>query len=137
MFDSSAVSGRMERPWAGWLALCLLWLGILPARAYPPAPHHVVYGLVRDQYGTPLDVSGSQVILATASGRQLTTKVLYTDPGVNYRMEVPMDAGLTSDLYKATAMQPTMPFQIKVIINKGKRHAERLRRCIRVIMQKL
>ena len=27
-----------------------------------------------------------------------------------------MDAGLTVDLYKATAMRPTMPFQIKVVI---------------------
>jgi hypothetical protein len=86
--------------------------------AFPPAPHHLFYGMVRDEYGTPIDAPGAQVILVSASGQQVKTLINPgVQPGVNYKLEVPMDAGLTSDLYKPTAMQPTMPFQILVVIN--------------------
>jgi len=114
----SAVSVGFPRISIRWfLALLFLCLA-LPGRAYPPAPHHLLYGLVRDEYGSPIQAAGAEVILVTAGGRELKTRITLTEPGVNYRLEVPMDAGLTSDLYKATAMQPTMPFQMKVVINK-------------------
>jgi hypothetical protein len=84
--------------------------------AFPPAPHHLFYGMVRDQYGTPIETPGALVVLVSANGKQVSTLVNPgVQPGVNYKLEVPMDAGLTSDLYKATAMKPTMPFQIFVI----------------------
>jgi hypothetical protein len=37
---------------------------------------------------------------------------------VNYQLEVPMDSGITSDLYKPTALCPTVPFRIKVKIGQ-------------------
>ena len=94
--------------------LCLLH----SAQAFPPAPHHLFYGMVRDEYGTPIDTPGAQIILVSANGKQVKTLINPgIQPGVNYKLEVPMDAGLTSDVYKPTAMQPTMPFQILVVIN--------------------
>lgn len=99
-------------------ALFVLLFLALRAFAFPPAPHHLFYGMVRDEYGTPIDTPGAQIILVSASGVQLKTLVNPgVQPGVNYKLEIPMDAGLTSDLYKPTALQPTLPFQIVVVIN--------------------
>lgn len=97
----------------GFLALFLA----LPfsTRAFPPLPSHTVYGLVRDEFGNPLTAAGSELILETLAGATLTTPVVAgLDAGINYRIEVPVDAGLSADLYKPTAMHPTAPFRLKV-----------------------
>ena len=117
---SPVVSSRWSVRKLGWIPASVSAL-LLATRlvAYPPAPHHVFYGLVRDEYGTPLTVSGAEVILTTPGGRELKAAVFQGgEAGVNYRLEVPMDAGLTDDVYQPTAMQPTVPFQMKVVVNK-------------------
>src|SRR5258708_3060808 len=87
------------------------------APAFPPAPHHLIYGTVRDQYGTPLMTSQAQIILETPTGVQLTTTVV---PGIgfdmNFQPEVPMDAGLTADPYEPEALLAGAPFKIYVVI---------------------
>ena len=106
-------------PVGRWTCASFLLL-FLAARghAIPPAPHHLFYGMVRDEYGTPLEAPGTQVILVSGSGQQVKTLLNPgVQPGVNYKLEVPMDAGLGSELYKPTAMQPTMPFRMLVVIN--------------------
>ncbi len=86
-------------------------------QAYPPAPHHLFYGMVRDEFGSPISTPGAEVILETSAGVQIKTQVISgLEPGVNYRLAVPMDAGIASDLYKPTALRPTVPFRIKVKI---------------------
>jgi hypothetical protein len=85
--------------------------------AYPPAPNHTIYGTVRDALGNPLVVTNAQVILETLTGIRLNTMVvpkLMLD--ANYRLHVPMDAGLTADAYKPTALRPTVAFRLKVTI---------------------
>lgn len=85
--------------------------------AYPPAPHHTIYGMVRDQWGTPLNIIGSEVFLETEGSDALrTTMTPGVLPGVNYQLEVPMDSGTSPDLYTPTAMQPLLPFRLKVRI---------------------
>ena len=118
MFSSSVSFINSNRDLMRWSASILFMLCALSGWAYPPAPHHLLYGLVRDEYGSPMNVVGAEVILVTPSGRELKAKIADAEPGVNYRLEVPMDAGLTYDVYKPTALQPTMPFQLKVVINK-------------------
>ena len=87
------------------------------ASAYPPAPFHLFYGMLRDEYGTPINITGAEVILETSSGVKVRTTV---NPGIetaaNYRLEVPMDAGLMSAPYQPTALRPFVPFRIKVRI---------------------
>ena len=39
-------------------------------------------------------------------------------PGVNYALKVPMDSGTLQQLYHPTALQPTMPFTIRVQIGE-------------------
>src|SRR3954464_7355414 len=85
--------------------------------AFPPAPHHLIYGLVRDEFGNPISDPTAEVILETASGVQIKSKVVPgLDLGVNYQLAVPIDAGLTSDAYKPTALKPLVGFRIKVKI---------------------
>lgn len=99
--------------------LVVLLAGLIPgaAVAFPPLPHHTVYGLVRDEFGNPLTASGAELILDTLSGTSLSTSVVAgLEAGVNYRINVPVDAGLTDDLYRPTALRPTAPFRIRVKI---------------------
>lgn len=102
-----------------YLKFVLLALALIApaARAFPPAPYHLIYGMVRDEYGNPIVSTNAQVILETTTGVQITTSVdLNLDPGTNYRMPVSMDAGITAETYKATALKATAPFKIKVKI---------------------
>lgn len=99
------------------------WIGAglfaftIAAQAFPPAPDHVVFGMVRTELGDPVDVTNATIALETMSGTRISTTLVPTlAPGVNYRLYVPMDAGLTSDAYIPTALRPTVPFRIKVVI---------------------
>lgn len=112
---AAAFPGRLAR---GWLALaaCLL---ALPCTAFPPAPHHLFIGAVRDEWGNPLRVDNAEVILEADSGFKASTFVTPDlEPGVNYRLAVAMDAGITSDLYKPSALRPAVPFKLKVRIGQ-------------------
>ena len=93
-----------------------LAIAVTPAHAFPPAPHHEVYGIVRDEHGNPL-TGGATVTFSGTEGDILTGLI---DPslaaGVNYSMKVPMDAGTRAQLYLSTALQPAMPFTARVRI---------------------
>ena len=111
----SALQGRMRRIPTLVLLLFLVW----PASAYPPAPHHTLYGALRNQWGDPIITSPGNVILETPTGVQLRASIgSDMEPGVNYRLEVPMDSGTASDLYKPTALKPFFQFKLKVQIGQ-------------------
>lgn len=87
------------------------------ALAFPPAPHQIVFGLVRDELGNPVTATGATVLLE-ANGTILAkgTIAASQEPGVNYRLVIPIDSGATADLYKPSALVPTVPFRIRVKI---------------------
>ena len=88
-------------------------------RAFPPAPHHTIYGQVRDELGNPITAAEAEVIFLTESGQAIVTPLSTTlPPGRNYRLRIPIDAGLTTELYTPTAMRPTMPFTMHVRIGR-------------------
>ncbi|MDB4341671.1 hypothetical protein OAA59_00490 [bacterium] len=89
---------------------------ILPGlvEAFPPAPHHTFFGMVRDELGRPLEGEKVEVLFETSTGRLVRTGVGLGLPGINYRMRVPMDAGTTADLYNPVAMRHAMPYRIRV-----------------------
>jgi hypothetical protein len=94
---------------------CLLVVS--PASAFPPAPHHTLFGMVRNQYGEPLNITLSEVFLETGSGSQLRCQIVDgLGEGFNYRLEVPMDSGAVPGLYKPTALLPATSFRLKVQI---------------------
>ncbi|MFT4588096.1 MAG: hypothetical protein ACI9VS_001516 [Candidatus Binatia bacterium] len=100
-----------------WVGLLAILLAAQSTHAFPPAPHHLFIGTVRDELGNPLSGSDVEIIFETASGRTLRTRAIgRLADGSNYRLAVPMDAGLTAEAYKPTAMRPTLPFTISVKI---------------------
>lgn len=85
--------------------------------AFPPALPHTIYGMARDEYGNPLRTNAT-IILTTAAGVSVSVQVNpELEPGVNYRLVVPLDAGVKSDAYRDIALQATVPFRIRVSIN--------------------
>lgn len=102
-----------------WLVVAALtFVLVLPAAANPPALPHTFYGMARDEFGSPLGTN-AVIILESASGVQIQARIIPgLDPGVNYRLSVPLDASLSSEVYKPTALQPTLPFRIRVKVGK-------------------
>ena len=99
-----------------WLSVLLVIGAPQVAHAFPPAPHHVIFGMVRDDFGTPMTSSQVQVILETPTGTQLATKlVAFSGPGVNYQLEVPMDSGIAPDPYEPAALQIAARFKMVVV----------------------
>ncbi len=91
------------------------------ALAYPPAPHHMLYGIVRNEVGDPINLSSGDVYLEMPSGTQLRSSVVSgLEPGVNYKLEVPMDSGTAADInaYMPTALKPFWQFKLKVQIGQ-------------------
>ncbi|MBM3880282.1 MAG: hypothetical protein FJ387_11290 [Verrucomicrobia bacterium] len=103
-----------------WRCALAIGLGLWTAGtalAFPPAPHHILYGVVRDELGQPLWTANATVVLETATGVQVKTPVVPNlGPNRNYRLRVPMDAGLTADNYRPTALRPLVAFRMKVVI---------------------
>lgn len=115
----SAASPWLCSSQCGALVLVILATLVFPqtTNAFPPAPHHLIYGTVRDEYGTPLMTDQALLLLQTPSGVQLMTTVV---PGLgfdmNFQLEVPMDAGLTPDPYEPKALIAGSAFKIFVVI---------------------
>lgn len=110
------------RPWRApaWaLGLAALLGMLLTGRAFPPAPHHAIHGMVRDEIGDPISLTSAQVYLEISPGVQITCQVQSTaQAGENYRLIVPMDAGVAAEAqpYKATALRTAASFRLKVRI---------------------
>lgn len=86
--------------------------------AFPPAPHHRFYGMVRNEYGHPIPSENSEIIFETSANKIIRAPIASNLPdGTNYRLDVPMDAGLNNKLHKPTAMRPEAPFRIRVRID--------------------
>lgn len=92
---------------AGLMAGCLV--------AFPPAPHHSVFGTVKDEQGNPLRVSNAEIVLESG-GRVIARSNVGPglEPGVNYTLTIPLDSGVTADLYKPNALRPYVMFRMQV-----------------------
>lgn len=103
----------------GWSGIALLLSLLCPiARANPPAPYNLIYGVVRDAYGTPLTSANAQIVIVAPGKPAISASVIpgYA-PGVNYRIKVPMDANFTPDLYRPNALSTGAQFKLYVVIN--------------------
>lgn len=100
------------------LSLAFFLLGSHPAGAFPPAPDAIVYGMVKDPLGTPLTSGQDRVILQTPGGLQSVGTI---QPGlaigINFSVNVPMDAGTISGAYNASALVAATPYKLYVVHN--------------------
>ena len=109
-------TGLKTRLHAGLLAGIGSLATAVTVLGFPPAPYHTVYGMVRDEMGEPIMSSSMIVSLETTNGVKISTTVVPNlAPGMNYRLQVPMDAGLTTANYSPTALRPLVSFRMKVI----------------------
>jgi hypothetical protein len=98
------------------LALLGAALVAVPVAAFPPALPHTFYGMVRDEQGNAIP-AGAKITLETANGTKVYGVVsVVFEAGVNYRLTIPLDAGLGSASYKPTALNPAVAFKIKITI---------------------
>jgi hypothetical protein len=105
------------------LGLCLglaAFAAAVPSvHAFPPAPFHTLHGTARNEFGQPLEGKDIRVILETPSGKTLQTAVGWVSvAGANYVIKVPMDTGLFDAPYHASAMRPTAPFRLRVLVGR-------------------
>lgn len=106
-------------PRRGFWAAGLVLSG-MGAFAFPPALHHVIYGTLLDEWGALPSDPDIQIIFETATGVRISTTIIQgREPGVNYAIKIPMDAGLTADAYQPTALRPQVPFKVRVRIGKS------------------
>jgi hypothetical protein len=98
------------------LAAAFLLFAAFLALAYPPTLYHSIYGLVRDELGDPLATTNAQVILTPSGSTNVITATVvpYLGPAMNYKLKVPMDAGVTVDNYQANALRTQAPFTLTV-----------------------
>ena len=99
------------------LLLCGVSAGPV-AEAYPPAPFHRVYGVVRDERGSPLVSGVGTVILSGTNGVEIVRgpTAALVGPGLNYSLSVSLDSGTTAQLYEVGVLRPLLPFTIRVLI---------------------
>lgn len=100
-----------------WILMATATAFLAPALAFPPAPHHTVFGMVRDELGNPVGVNTATILMEV--GNSVVGQTVLrpgSEIGANYRMSIPLDAGVTSDRYKPTALLPTVPFRLRVKI---------------------
>ena len=102
----------MKRFFSFFAFLCLLSV----LRAFPPAPHHTIEGMVRDELGNPLAGADTRVRFITPNGKVLEAPTsLQTAGAVNYQMLIPMDSGTTDTPYSQYAQTMHVPYQIEVV----------------------
>src|SRR6516164_8504305 len=111
-FSTAAQLDPITKPERGHSCLLLLFAlacCLCPtANAYPPGPYTIIFGTVRDQYGTPLSSATAQVVLQTPSGLQAAAPIVpgVATAGVSYVLKVPLDSGVTPDLYQPNVLVP-------------------------------
>jgi len=86
--------------------IILVFQYVVTASAFPPAPHHTLHGIVRDQVGQTLEVEGAELILLKGGeevGRTPITRG--PEPDQNYELRIRIDANRpATQLYNSGAV---------------------------------
>ena len=97
------------------IVFALIWPSAMDA--FPPAPHHAFQGMLRDEHGRPITSDDVNIFFETENGAVISAEAGDVfEPGINYRIKVPMDSGVTPELYETFAMKVRMPYKIHVKI---------------------
>jgi hypothetical protein len=106
--------------WLGWCWLAALLP--LVGRAFPPAPHYSIYGVVRDQVGATLQVEGAELILLRNGielGRTPVFSQLKAD--FNYELKIPIDQSRPATrTYSEKAVPANGLYSLVVVMNGEK-----------------
>lgn len=99
--------------------LAVLAASTTAAFAFPPAPFHTIYGMVRDENGQTLRVDGSRVVFYKNGTEFLSDTIAETDQlDQNYQIRMRMDmlrSGTQS--YSSQATSTGTPFTIGIVLH--------------------
>lgn len=106
------------------LAASIALTALMPfaASSYPPAPDYQFYGLVRNEWGDPIDVNGAAVFIVSTNANNAASAIVPVapsiQPGINYRLTVPMDSArsVKGDAAPFLSLRQSQAFQLKVQI---------------------
>ena len=86
--------------------------------AYPPAPHHTIEGLVRNEYGKPIVGDNISVMaISKEGGKEISEVNNVYRPGVNYSLNIPMESTAGRNFFYSGAFRQEMDFTLKILIN--------------------
>lgn len=89
------------------------------AYAFPPAPYHTLYGMVRDEQGNSLRINGAVVVFYKNGTELLREKIAAGERlDENYRLRLRMDMLRSGTLrYSDLANSPGVGFSLGIVIN--------------------
>lgn len=92
------------------------------SRAFPPAPHYTIYGIVRDQVGATLSVEGADIVLLRGNEEIGRTPVLpQLRDDLNYELTIRVDQNRTaSRIYTDRAIAAQGVYSLVVEMNGKK-----------------
>tara|TARA_B100000945_G_C20354360_1_gene583861 strand:- start:201 stop:1046 length:846 start_codon:yes stop_codon:yes gene_type:complete len=92
---------------------------LFTGNCYPPAPHHIIEGLVRNEQGVPIISDSIEVLAVSEDDKTVSTKVgdVYK-PGVNYSIKIPMESNAGVNLFKTISFRKNLNFSLKIKINE-------------------
>jgi hypothetical protein len=100
-------------------SLFILWLTLVWAQAFPPAPYYTIYGMVRDQVGQAITADGAVIILLKGGvevGRTPINSALLLDQ--NYELNIRIDQSRSgTTLYSEKAIAAQGLFSLVVEMN--------------------
>jgi hypothetical protein len=111
--NSSFLSGIRGR------ILSALAVTTAAAPAFPPAPFHTIYGIVRDENGQTLRVDGARVVIYKNGTEFLSENIAEMDqPDQNYQIRLRMDM-LRNGTQSYTSLASTTgnPFTLGIVIH--------------------
>lgn len=81
-------------------------------------PPHELYGTVRDELGNPLTGSAEVIFEGTSGLKRQAPIGHWTEPGVNFRLSIPLEADFSEPLTIPTALRPNATFRLQVRIGR-------------------
>ena len=86
--------------------------------AYPPAPHHIIEGIVRNELGNPLEGENLKIKVISDDGTTIVNSFVKSviRPGVNYSLKIPMSSNSGSKMFDTKSFYHRMNFNIVINI---------------------
>ena len=99
------------------LVIYAFTLSLVGTLAYPPAPHHIIEGIVRNELGNPLEGENIKIKVMSDNGITVVNSFVKSviRPGINYSLKIPMSSNTGIKMFDTKSFSHNMNFNI--IIN--------------------
>jgi len=93
-------------------------LSLSEVLAYPPAPHHTIEGIVRNELGNPLEGENVKIKVTSDDGSTVVNSTVKSiiRPGINYSLRIPMSSNSGKRMFDTKSFYHNMNFNIVISI---------------------